>query len=787
MNQPAILSITPHASGFRYILIPPGDVQAGRGGAMPPFDVKVDTAVISLLCKRFASAVDAVVRDPLNPQLALQPFVDVGRALFAALFPQSLALQGLRKALGGLCGNTPLLIVTEKLNIPLECLLLNEEDGKSPQFLGACIDVGRSLIAQDVPNWPRPKQRDQWRALLIGNPTCDLDPYTQEVQQLEKWFRERGIDSTVLLESDANYEAVVGALLEEWDIIHYCGHVEMQTSSLILHGGETLSPLALQPLVRGAPIVFLNGCGSARVVEELTGAFLRGGAQAVVGSQFQHAVSGASAFSRRYYDEVLSGKTLGESMRLARSELMGRPECTAAWAYFVLYGDPCLRVRLRPDSLATVLREEQLPRSSFDAAARRLIDYAFQLGHQTGEVGSMSLFAALLCATSPMLRDRLSHYRTPADQLEALIRQELTKGSGKTESGSPEKVSLSEHARQILHKASELASGEITELDIMKAFARTGGGGAGDVLRKLRVCVEALDPDVQFPPPVNRIGTLSPQDCTPGAWAALKSCADLAAQFGYPVVSTGALLAGLAHDPQGYCAERTKKLSYELTTRTLLPRVAPPRLLIGDVACSRNAGEILLRAQSDSAAANRLVDEPELLNAFVQSGGGATGQQLAEKGFVLNLLVSELFQTGGALDVERLSQAAQKIMNGAVEFASQHGFPTVNRDHMAYSMISHGACFTQWLQGQGIEPEQAANVIFADLTRRGSTSRTALALKVSSFSPNLVSVLCEAERTAEKSELIEEAGLLKAWASGGGGRVGRLLVKQGVSLLKLIQ
>lgn len=94
---------------------------------------------------------------------------------------------------------------------------------------------------------------------------------------------------------------------------------------------------------RQSPLVFMNSCtsgGAAPLYTEMAGwadGFLRAGCGAFIGSLWEIRDTSALTFATKFYDEVIGGKNLGESMRAARSALT-RSDPT--YLAYTLYGSP---------------------------------------------------------------------------------------------------------------------------------------------------------------------------------------------------------------------------------------------------------------------------------------------------------------------------------------------------------------------------------------------------------------------------------------------------------------
>jgi hypothetical protein len=797
MKQATILVISKgDRQQYSYTLIRPSDQPFGRA-AMRVWHADVDAGVLTLLCRKMGEAVDAATASPFTAGIGVQPLADLGKALYDTLIPRG-PLQDLRREIQNL--QTPVLISTDQPDVLWEHL----HDGEGDGFLGLKLDIGRSLRAEDAGSWPEPRRGPSWRCLLIADPTGDLDAAGEEAAALRQWLSEHGVECAYLAGAAATHEAVVSQLLREHDIIHYTGHVDFGTYALRL-ADHDLPPLAIERLVRGAPIVFLNGCLSGGAVQGLTDAFLRAGAQAVVGSMFKVPADGAGAFSRKFYELALGGETLGRAMRDARKHVMSRPEYAAAWACFVMYGDPCLRVELKADDLQTALAQIAFNREDFEKDCGKVVQRAYEYGRAIKEIGAAHLFAAMVGGPNKHLWDRLRAAGGSPEELQGAFQKafaevegagssQLHSQRGPSHNGPFEGVSFSANAAAILKKARETADqGKITELDLVRGFVRSGGGSAGEILRHLDVDLRDLDPDAPAPPPQGsrapnsrpqKVGPLVENECDPGVWDVLIAATNLAGRTGSSVVGTPHLFGGLLENPDGLLAKKLRRVGLAVDARTLFAPTRRPVTLGAEPPCSSNTSEILVLAQANAAAARRPMSEGDLLGAFVQNGGGNTGRLLEKTGLNLRLLGSELFQSDGSLDLSRFDAASQEVLSNATDFAAQKGHAVLGRRHLLYGMLSLDRGFlASRIREQQRDPEQLADLLRAE-TPSGNSSQSRAGFRYGAISGDLVRILCAAEVAA--SGPIDDRSLARAWLEDGGGDAGRLLAQYGVRLLKLM-
>jgi len=157
-------------------------------------------------------------------------------------------------------------------------------------------------------------------------------------------------------------EAQRSAILEAmcsggYDGWHFCGHGIHSTGDpnrdgILLDGGELLTPSALEATQRlgGArPLIFLNGCHTARGGDSLTQIggwakrFLDLGAGAFIGTRWAIDGGAACTFATGFYRSFLAGIPIGEAVRLAREQ--SREKGGSTWLAYTVYAHPAASVK----------------------------------------------------------------------------------------------------------------------------------------------------------------------------------------------------------------------------------------------------------------------------------------------------------------------------------------------------------------------------------------------------------------------------------------------------------
>jgi hypothetical protein len=772
---------------------------------MPYAEVRVQPQIVDALSGRIRAEVEGrtgeegiirrskVVRD--------DPLVASGRGLLDAILPPGqLEARVIREPLCDL--KTALLVATNVPEIPWELL----HDGTD--FLGLQYEMGRSLRARG-PEWRPRGQNDAWQCLIIANPTGDLPTASSEATAVKENLEAKGIACDYLAEQDATFENVLECLsASHYDIIHYSGHIgrdeESQEYGLLLHGSQYFSSSAIKSHVRTPAIAFLNGCNSGEVVQGLTEAFLSTGAQMVIGSLYATPSRGAAAFAKKFYTEFLNGTSAGESMRQARLHVKGLENCGAAWACFVMYGDPRFSLELKVDELDAWLSDAGFERSDFDASAIKILQQALVYGTASQGVSTAIFFAALVEGAEPFLRQQLDRHGV-LQLLEGAFKAALkdSEKSGEPTAGdatppakkSSVQIDISPHALGILRRAKEICAAQglekVTELGLVCGFAREAHGSAWTILRELKITPADLDPwlAAAAPATIGGVGSLKPAMCSERAWAILIDAAERALHDGAGGVSAIHLFQSMAADQASLLASAFRRLGIGLALRTGRPADASASLVFDDtsdpVLCSRNVNDILSRAQIEAEAEKRKIEELDLLRAFAKNGGGSAGSMMAQRGVPPRMLTTRLFLDGGVFDTGRFDESGQKVLDETFDIAKQRGYATIGSRHLLYGLLSASEYFAEELRRQDRDAEMLAEAFYAALPS-GEQGSAAEILSWSGLSTSLLKMLLEAEALAESegSDTISDKHLLRAWCSEGSGAARDFLIHQGVRVRK---
>lgn len=289
------------------------------------------------------------------------PLQSVGRLLFAHLLPSTI-----QQALRLLSAGSALTIATNDATIPWELV----HDGEN--YLALKFALTRQVLATTSRQQPQPLRHSRWSTLLIGNPTGDLPQATQEIEQLSQLIE--SIPETARPRLLVRHRATKALVLQElasgrYDLVHYSGHAlfnatQPAATGLLLAENEVLTLREIAEQLSGHPIIFLNGCESARgqavsapsagddaglaylgsAAQGLATAFIQGGAQAFIGTFWPILDAGSQTFALHFYRLAIQGVALHEALRRTRQQLWRANPQDPLWASYSLYGDPTLPI-----------------------------------------------------------------------------------------------------------------------------------------------------------------------------------------------------------------------------------------------------------------------------------------------------------------------------------------------------------------------------------------------------------------------------------------------------------
>ncbi|RVU17986.1 CHAT domain-containing protein [Streptomyces antnestii] len=495
-------------------------LKSGGGSVVGPLEQEHAVDVSQDLVKDLCKEIDEALKNADDGDATLGRVLrQKGRLLFDSLFPRSGGpemVRQLKESTG------PLLVSTNESLVPWELL----HDGDS--FLGLVHELGRrSVVSRPVVGGRACTQVR--RALVVGDTLGDLASAREETERISAWLREHGVTCTVLIGRDATLTRVIQELAEDeepYDLFHYSGHVSGASGAagLMVHNRKLIDMDALQPLagLGAPPVVFINGCASAepslepgaRALAEASltmsacMSFMVMGAKTVVGTRTPVGDASALRFAEAFYGQLQDQITAGAAMRQARADLERRADW--AWASFVLYGDPEVRISTAAADVAAPLPPAP-ERPEFTPEAAELLRRTRKFAAVRGLVTSVDLLMALL--EDDEVRERAAG-RIGAQRMDLLAKvlRELQgqRPSDSTQVGTSsaslasvnghghghgKRIALSDTVTRVLDGAearAQEAGRDIGVDDISLAFLATGGGSCAELLQLFGVAPERL-------------------------------------------------------------------------------------------------------------------------------------------------------------------------------------------------------------------------------------------------------------------------------------------------------
>ena len=161
---------------------------------------------------------------------------------------------------------------------------------------------------------------------------------------------------TVLIGSkDATYSKVISNLSGDYDFIHFTGHgkaiVDKPDESGIQLNGGILTASEIKDIPGDNPpvLVFINACesgleqrGFENQIKGLASSFITNGIN-YIGSLWKIHDKVAYETSLSFYNELLWGKSIGESLKNAKKNTYDNFKGKRlGWASYILFGDPNL-------------------------------------------------------------------------------------------------------------------------------------------------------------------------------------------------------------------------------------------------------------------------------------------------------------------------------------------------------------------------------------------------------------------------------------------------------------
>lgn len=272
------------------------------------------------------------------------------------LFWDHLLTRPIKEKLKDTGSSTLTLVLDEELiYIPWELIF----DGTD--FLCLKFNLGRLVRSRGESTSLRYRDlSDSLRMLILANPNNDLKSAYTEGLDIKNQFSHKNKKVHVDFKStniDKNY---VKKNLCDYDAVHFAGHCEFDRKDdnksgwALSDGFFKIEDILKMGQSSNMPaLVFSNACHSAQVNPALldsqyqqasfgmASAFLFAGVRHYIGSIRKIEDNASLVFAREFYAKLISGISVGESLRLSKLKLVKEYGSSGLhWVNYLLYGEP---------------------------------------------------------------------------------------------------------------------------------------------------------------------------------------------------------------------------------------------------------------------------------------------------------------------------------------------------------------------------------------------------------------------------------------------------------------
>ncbi|MCX7927000.1 MAG: CHAT domain-containing protein [Candidatus Omnitrophica bacterium] len=229
------------------------------------------------------------------------------------------------------------------------------------EFLCLRFSIGRVICSQQQPLSLRYRSSgERLRMLILANPTNDLPSSYNEGISIRNQFDKLRNRIIIDFKSTSVEAYYLKKNINEYDLVHFAGHCEYDeldknNTGWVMADSRftTCDILALGQTTPMPALVFSNACQSARIsckdvklgIEQKTysmaASFLFAGTNYYIGTLQRVDDEVSLEFAKEFYQHLISGQSVGDSLRKARKVLAKRYGLgNLQWAQYVLYGSP---------------------------------------------------------------------------------------------------------------------------------------------------------------------------------------------------------------------------------------------------------------------------------------------------------------------------------------------------------------------------------------------------------------------------------------------------------------
>ncbi|MBF0451651.1 MAG: CHAT domain-containing protein [Candidatus Magnetomorum sp.] len=305
-------------------------------------------------CRKLIETINQSARQTEKKQLSSEWIKETGQILCDELLPSSI-----KQALRTTTASCLILKLDDYLvDIPWELLCLNN------QFLCQRFNMGRVVMTrQSISETDERKDSGPKKLWILANPCGDLPGAASEGLQICDFMDEIS-ENQIPIIADMDTSTSIDKIktnIRNSDFVHFAGHVnyhprDPEQSGWKLPDKKLFTVRDVDKMSGSGKmpdLIFSNACQSARTEEwewkenarddssSLVNAYMRAGVKHYLGTNFEIMDEPGSRFAITFYKKLLSGMSIGQSVKEARIELMNE-DPAAFWSAYILYGDPTI-------------------------------------------------------------------------------------------------------------------------------------------------------------------------------------------------------------------------------------------------------------------------------------------------------------------------------------------------------------------------------------------------------------------------------------------------------------
>ena len=292
-----------------------------------------------------------------------------------------------------------LLLVVDKRTAQYPWEYLAQRSEKTVEPLAARLGMLRQFTSLQ----PKPLGRLPWgnNVLVVGDTESGFNPLpgaTKEAAAVAQALSGSNYAVTALYKPRPSAHAVISELFaRDYKIIHIAAHgvydeENPRHSGVVLAPDLRLNACQIEKLPSLPELVFINCCHLAkidgqerletpspnRLSASIAEALIGMGVKAVIAAGWAVNDTAASTFARTFYEEMLDGKTFGQSVKQARLRTYTQHGSTNTWAAYQCYGNPDFRLRItEPEAEAGFTSLDRIfSRNEFVAEAQKIRNMA---------------------------------------------------------------------------------------------------------------------------------------------------------------------------------------------------------------------------------------------------------------------------------------------------------------------------------------------------------------------------------------------------------------------------